>query len=130
MDFWFFLQHASKILFLAPFLIFLFVFFLCVPQISPESLNGFSPNLKGRRAWSLAQMSLNVEVKGQGHQGPKRTQHCHHPPSAMEWNVLAANNITQQQTTADSTILLLLGVIAGASVWCMFGITSLALVFF
>jgi len=34
---------------------------------------------------------FNVKVKGQGHQGLPS------PPAAMEWNVLAANNVMQQQ---------------------------------
>jgi len=51
------------------------VLFLVLPltffmyEISPEPLNGFAPNSHGRRAWSLAQTSLKVKVKGQGHQG-------------------------------------------------------------
>ena len=40
-------------------------------EISREPLNGFAPNSHGRRVWSLAAMSLNVKVKGQGHQGQK-----------------------------------------------------------
>ena len=32
-----------------------------------EPLNGFVLNSQGRRVWSLARMSLNVKVKGQGH---------------------------------------------------------------
>ena len=67
------LLHASKVLFLAPSVTFLFV-----PQISPEPLNGFVPNSHLRRVWSLARTSLNVKVKGQGHQGQKRAVHSHH----------------------------------------------------
>jgi len=37
----------------------------------PQPLNGFAPNSQGRRVWSLAQISLNVKVKGQGHHGLK-----------------------------------------------------------
>jgi len=44
-----------------------------------EPLNGFAPNSHGRRSWSFARMSLNVKVKGQGHQGQKRAVHSHHP---------------------------------------------------
>ena len=40
-----------------------------VYEISPEPLNGFAPNSHGRHVWCLARMSLNVKVKGQGHQG-------------------------------------------------------------
>jgi len=69
-----------------------------VNQISPEWLNGFVPNSQGRRAWSLAQMSLNVKVTGQGHQQQKRAVHSHHPLAATEWNAHAANNVIQQQT--------------------------------
>jgi len=49
-----------------------FWFFLFVPQISPEPLNGFAPNLHGRHVWSLTRTSLKVRVKDQGHQGQKR----------------------------------------------------------
>jgi len=45
--------------------------FPCVHEISREPLNGFAPNSHGRRVWSLARTSLNVKVKGQGHQGQK-----------------------------------------------------------
>ena len=38
-------------------------------EISTEPLNGFAPNLHGRRIWSLGQTNLNVNVKCQGHQG-------------------------------------------------------------
>ena len=37
-------------------------------EISRESLNGFVPN-SHRCVWSLVWTSLNVKVKGQGHQG-------------------------------------------------------------
>jgi len=43
-----------------------------VYEISPELLNGFAPNSRGRRLWSLARTSLKVKVKDQGHQGQKR----------------------------------------------------------
>jgi len=43
--------------------------FVC--EISREPLNGFAPNSHGRHVWSLAQTSLKVEVKGQGHQRQK-----------------------------------------------------------
>jgi len=42
-----------------------------VYEISQESLNGFSSNSQGRRVWSLAQTSLSVKVKDQGHRGQK-----------------------------------------------------------
>jgi len=42
-----------------------------VYEISREPLNGFVPNSHGRRVWSLAQTSLKVKVKGQGHQEQK-----------------------------------------------------------
>jgi len=59
-------SELHKVLFLALFVTFLFVY-----EISPEPLNGFVINSQGRHAWSLARMSLNVKVKGQGHQGQK-----------------------------------------------------------
>jgi len=40
-----------------------------------KPLNEFAPNSHGRRVWSFAQMSWNVKVKGQGHQGQKRAVH-------------------------------------------------------
>jgi len=36
----------------------------------------FAPNSEGTRVWSLAQMSLKVKVKGQGHQEQKRSEAC------------------------------------------------------
>jgi len=45
--------------------------FLFVYEISWELLNGFAPNSRGRHVSYLARMSLNVKVKGQGHQGQK-----------------------------------------------------------
>ena len=60
-------SELRKVLFLAPSVcVFLFVY-----EIYRESLNGFGPNSHGRRVWPLAQMSLKVKVKGQGHQGQK-----------------------------------------------------------
>ena len=47
------------------------MFFLFVYEKSREPLNGFGPNSRGRRVWSLARRSLKVTVKGQGHQGQK-----------------------------------------------------------
>jgi len=46
-------------------------FVLFVNQMSQGSLNGFAPNSHRRRIWSLSGTSLNVKVKGQGHQGQK-----------------------------------------------------------
>jgi len=45
---------------------------LVVYEVSREPLNGFAPNSHRRRVWSLARTSLNVKIKGQGHQGQKR----------------------------------------------------------
>ena len=68
-----YLPHAVNgcelqiVLFLAPSVYgFSFVY-----EISPEPLNGFAPNSRGTRAWSLTHTSLKVKVKGQGHQGQK-----------------------------------------------------------
>jgi len=47
------------------------VTFLFVYEIHREALNGFAPNSQVRRVWSLARMSLNVKVKGQGKQRQK-----------------------------------------------------------
>ena len=46
--------------------------FLFVYEISREPLNGVGPNSQGRHVWSLAGISLNVKVKGQGHHEQKR----------------------------------------------------------
>ena len=59
-------SELRKVLFWA-----LSVAFLFVSEISREPLNRFSPYSRGRRVWSPAQKSLNVKVKGQGHQGQK-----------------------------------------------------------
>ena len=45
-------------------------------QISREPLNGSAPNSQQRRVLSLAQTSLNVKVKGEGHQGQKLKNCC------------------------------------------------------
>jgi len=68
-------------------------------QISLEPLNGFMPNSQRSRAWSLARTSLNVNVKGQGHQEQKMFCACTPvtPATVTEWNMLAANNVMQQQ---------------------------------
>jgi len=44
------------------------VFFVQTYEISLESLIRFPPNSHRKRVWSLAQTSLNVKLKGQGHQ--------------------------------------------------------------
>jgi len=46
--------------------------FLFLYEISREALNEFAQNSHRRRVWYLARTSLNVKVKGQGHQGQKR----------------------------------------------------------
>jgi len=46
-----------------------FVCFLFVSEISWQLLNRFGPNSHGRHVWSLGWTTLNVKVKGQGHQG-------------------------------------------------------------
>jgi len=61
-------SELRKVLFLAPSVCgFLFVY-----EIYPEFLNGSAPNSQGRRVWSLARLSLQVKVKGKGHQAQKR----------------------------------------------------------
>ena len=58
-------SELCKFLFLALSVTFLFVY-----EISLELLNGFAPNSHEKRVWlwSLARTSLNVNIKGQGHQ--------------------------------------------------------------
>jgi len=41
-----------------------------VHEISTELQNGLAPNSHGRRAWSLAQTSVKVNVKGQRLRSP------------------------------------------------------------
>jgi len=60
------LPHATKVLFVATSVTFLFV-----PQISGKPLNGFAHNSQGRSVLSLAWTSLDVNVKDQGYQGQK-----------------------------------------------------------
>ena len=59
-------SELLKVLFLA-----LSVTSLFVCEIRLEPLNGLVPNSQGRRVWSLTRTSLNVNVKGEGHQGQK-----------------------------------------------------------
>jgi len=54
-----------------------------------NGLNGIVPNSHGRHVWSLARTSLNVKVKGQGHQGQISSQ------LKIYCNALAANNVMQ-----------------------------------
>jgi len=94
--------------------------------MSLEWVNGFAPDSQGRRVWSLAWVSLNVKLKGQGHEGQKRCALPSHP-AAVEWNAFAANNINQQQMGPFHHCQ---GVILAACMQFMFGKTSLALVGF
>jgi len=43
-----------------------------VYEMSRGPLNGFAPNSHATRVWSLAETSLKVKVKDQGHQGQKQ----------------------------------------------------------
>jgi len=61
--------------------------YLC--QIHTEDVFGPSPSL----GWVWMSRS-KVKVT----RNKKRTVHCHHPPTATEWNALAANNVAHQQT--------------------------------
>jgi len=56
-----------------------FSFFLFVYKVSREPLNGSAPNSQGRLVWSIAWTSLNVKVKGQGHQRQKNGKLLSHP---------------------------------------------------
>jgi len=71
--------------------------FLFVNQISPEMLNGFAPNSQGRRVSSLAQTSLNVNVKGQGDRSPGYKMRCAFPspPAVTEWSCLLQHRVTR-----------------------------------
>jgi len=52
-----------------------------------EPLNGFVPNSQGGHVWSLARTSLNVRVKGQGHQGQKNKK------TAIRTEVVIENDV-------------------------------------
>jgi len=49
-------------------------------------------------------MSLNVKVKGQGHQGQKRAVHSQHPALWTEWNALVADNVAQAADAATRSL--------------------------
>jgi len=72
--------------------------FLFVYEISLKLLNIFAPNAHGRHVWSLAQMSLKVKVKGQGHQGQKS---IFGPSAACVWFMFG-------ETSLDSSFMLLI----------------------
>ena len=119
-------------------------------QISHESLNGFAPNSHGRRVWSLTRTSLNVKVKGQGHQRQKLVSWS--LTSLFSTNTAISETNQRQKTrcslpsppaTRNETCLLQVtsrsgrrhhSIAAGGGwfwrpcVRCMFGKTSLALV--
>jgi len=67
--------------------------------------------------------SLNVKVKGQGHQGQKTCCALPSPPAVTKWNALAANNVMQQQTGPFRCCWG--GVISAACVQSVFGKTAL-----
>ena len=102
-------------------------FFVFVTQISPERLNGFVTYSQGRHVWSLAQMSLNVKVKGHHREGQKHSFHSHH---SWQRRMERAHR-KWHHAAADGTMPSLSGV--GWCQWpcvrCVFGKTSLALVF-
>ena len=67
-----------------------------------EPLNGFAPNLHGRRVWSFARTTLNVKLKSQRSRPPYRDQNvlCTHnsdntPAVWTGWNALVADNVAQ-----------------------------------
>jgi len=68
---------------------------------------------------------LNVKVKVKVTRDKKCAVHSHHPLAATEWNALAANDVTQQQTGPFHRCR---RVISGACMQFMFGKTPLALV--
>jgi len=59
-------SNLHQVLFLALSVTLVFVY-----EVSREPLNRCAPNSQRKRVWSLAQTSLNVKVKGQGHHGQK-----------------------------------------------------------
>ena len=114
------------------------VTFLFVPQISREPLNRFAPNSQGRHVWTLARMSLNVKVKGRGHQGQKTCLPLPSPSGSVRMvcarckqRAAAAGGTTWNGAVRKPPTSPLPGwrVISGACMWCTFGKTSLALVF-
>jgi len=75
------LPHTSTVLFLALFVISFVCFFVCCS-------NGWTDFASNR---SLTRMSLNVKVKGQGHQGQKSAPNT---PAAIEWSRLLHAAVT------------------------------------
>jgi len=59
-------------------------------KILLEPQNGFAPNSRGRRVWSVARKSLNVKVKGQRSRSPGTENALCTPitPAATEWSCL------------------------------------------
>jgi len=99
-----------------------FIHFLICAYASniSELLNGFASNSQRGRVWSLDRTSLNVRVKGQGHQGQKTDFGTPIIPAATERSRLLHAAVT---LTFDLDI-------QGPCVRLMFGKTSLALVWF
>ena len=126
--------YRSKVLFLA--LSVTFLFFLFAYEISREPLNGFAPNLQGRRVCSLARTTLNVTVKGQRSRSPrtKKRKTAESSPLIMHSKACAVGRT--QKLAADDSIAWPPGVtewrqctLTAACVRFTFGKTSLALVF-
>jgi len=62
-----------------------------------ERLIAFASNSHGRRVWSFVRMSLNVKVKGQGHQGQNALCTHNSPAEWTIWSALVADNARKQQ---------------------------------
>ena len=98
--------------------------FVCHSNISGTAEQIFAKFAR-RRVWSPARTSLNVKVKGQGHQGQKMRISLPTSLGAYEWYALTANSMQQQRM---AHFVAARGCFRGLA--CdMFGETSLALVF-
>jgi len=62
----------------------------------------FASNLQRRRVWSVARTSLNVKVKGQGHQGQKERKTAESSPLTMRSKACAVRRTLH--AAADDTI--------------------------
>jgi len=120
-----FLPHTSKVLFLALSVTLLFVYhFVCESNISGTA-ERICAKFAGKTC--LVPRSDEFECQGQRSRSPgtKMRSALPSPPTATEWNALAANNVINQQTGPFRRCQ---GVISAFCVQFVFGKTSLALV--
>jgi len=76
------------------------LFVICVFFVSASNISGTAERIcaifTGKTCLVLAQTSLNVKVKGQGHQGQKTSSVLPSHRAAYKWYAIAANSVQQQ----------------------------------